>query len=64
MRREELIRSDIRELLSRVMDIRDGLAGEAARDDLERVCRLVLTLVDAVEELGVAHPDISLRVVD
>jgi hypothetical protein len=46
------------------MDIRNGLAGEAARDDLERVCRLVLTLVDAVEELGVAHPDISLRVVD
>ena len=64
MRREELTRSDIRELLSRVMDIRDSLVDEAARDDLERICRLVLTLVDAVEEIGVAHPDIGLRVVD
>jgi hypothetical protein len=46
------------------MDVRDSLVDEAARDDLERICRLVLTLVDAVEELGVAHPDIALRVVD
>jgi hypothetical protein len=46
------------------MDLHDSLADQAVRADLERVCRLVLTLVDAVEELGVGHPDISLRVVD